>query len=63
MPLFEYRCPKCNTEFERLLKHSERDDAQACPNEACDEKQAKKLISRSSFSLKGGGWADDGYSS
>lgn len=63
MPLYEYRCPnpKCGHEFERLLKHSERDDPQPC--EKCGEKQAKKLISRSSFSLKGGGWADDGYSS
>jgi len=63
MPMYEYRCPKCGHEFERLLKHSERDDPQPCPNEKCGEKQAKKLISRSSFSLKGGGWADDGYSS
>ena len=58
-----YRCPKCSTEFERLLRVSERDDPQPCPNKGCDEKHTKKMISRTSFSLKGGGWADDGYSS
>lgn len=63
MPLFEYRCPKCNTEFERLVKHCDRDAPQPCSNEDCDETQTKKLVSRSSFMLKGGGWADDGYSS
>jgi putative FmdB family regulatory protein len=61
MPIYEYRCPKCGTEFERLLKHSERDNPQPCPK--CDEKQTEKQISRTSFMLKGGGWADDGYSS
>lgn len=62
MPLYEYRCPKCGTEFERLLSHTKRNDPQPCPNDQCDEKEAKKLISRTSFSLKGGGWASDGYS-
>lgn len=63
MPIFEYRCAKCGIKFERLLRSRERNEQQACPNEKCDEKEAKKLISRSSFMLKGGGWADDGYSS
>jgi putative FmdB family regulatory protein len=62
MPMYEYRCPKCDTRFERLLRLSERDDPQPCPNEKCDEKETQKMISRTSFSLKGGGWASDGYS-
>lgn len=62
MPMYEYHCPKCDTRFERLLRLSEREEPQSCPNEECDEKETKKLISRTSFSLKGGGWASDGYS-
>lgn len=62
MPMYEYRCPKCGTQFEKLVRLSEAEDPQACPNDSCDEKAAKRLISRTSFSLKGGGWASDGYS-
>ena len=61
MPLYEYKCPKCGHEFERLLRVSQRDDKQACPK--CDSKETVKKMSRTSFSLKGGGWAEDGYSS
>lgn len=63
MPLFEYRCQKCGTEFERLLRHSERDKPQKCVNPKCGSMETKKKISRTSFSLKGGGWASDGYAS
>ena len=45
MPMYEYRCPKCDTRFERLLRLSERDDPQPCPNEKCDEKETQKMIS------------------
>lgn len=62
MPLYEYRCPKCGTQFEKRVRFSEAEEPQACPNESCDEKDSKRLISRTSFSLKGGGWASDGYS-
>lgn len=59
MPLYEYKCPKCSKEFERLLGHKEADKPQECPK--CQTKECKKQISRTSFSLKGGGWAADGY--
>ncbi len=59
MPLFEYRCEKCEKRFERLLKHDERENPQSCPE--CDSKNCKKMISQTSFALKGGGWAEDGY--
>ena len=62
MPMYEYRCQKCGTEFEKLLRLSECDDPQSCPNEDCGEAETKRLVSRTSFSLKGGGWASDGYS-
>jgi putative FmdB family regulatory protein len=62
MPMYEYRCPKCGAEFEKLLRVSERDEPQPCSNKECDVKEVNKMISRTSFSLKGGGWASDGYS-
>jgi len=60
MPLFEYRCPKCKHEFEKLVSGRDREKLPDCPK--CKESKMQKLVSRSSFSLKGGGWADDGYS-
>ena len=60
MPIYEYGCGVCGHTFERLQKVSD-DPVQDCPE--CDATgQVKKLISRSSFVLKGGGWYADGYS-
>ena len=59
MPLFEYECRKCGHEFERLVGSLERERSQPCPK--CKAKESKKRISRTSFLLKGGGWASDGY--
>lgn len=61
MPLFEYRCPKCKHQLEKLVSGKDRDKLPRCPK--CKEPEMQKLVSRSSFALKGGGWADDGYSS
>ena len=66
MPIYEYRCQKCGFKFEIKQKIDEK-----APN--CDNKiisgsverlcggKCEKLISKSSFSLKGGGWYKDGY--
>ena len=59
MPIYEYGCQGCGHTFERLQKVSD------APIEDCPECEAggsvKKLISRSSFVLKGGGWYKDHY--
>lgn len=60
MPLFVYRCAKCEIEQEFLVKRDESDAPQNC--EVCDQKLEKQL-SLSSFQLKGGGWYRDLYSS
>ncbi len=52
MPIYEYRCSKCGKEFEEWQKFSDP-PVDACP--ACGGK-ASRLISHSSFVLKGTGW-------
>lgn len=59
MPIYEYGCEACGHTFERLQKVSD-DPVKNCPE--CDgQDTVKKLISRSSFVLKGGGWYKDHY--
>jgi len=58
MPLYEYRCDACGHTFELLQKVSERPKS-TCP--VCRGK-LQKLVSRTSFQLKGGGWYAQGYS-
>ena len=60
MPLYEYVCKACDHEFEREQSISE-DPVKTCPK--CKAQKAKRLISRTSFVLKGGGWYSDLYSS
>jgi len=53
MPIYEYGCPKCGKIFEEWLKPGEADAGRACPE--CGQ-AASRLISNTSFILKGGGW-------
>ena len=52
MPVYEYECMECRRVEEALQKISDP-PLQECPN--CKGK-LKKLISQSSFHLKGSGW-------
>ena len=58
VPIYEYRCPDCGHEFEQLQRMSD-DPITDCPE--CSMSGVKKLISRTSFVLKGGGWYKDHY--
>lgn len=60
MPIYEYQCEEedCEERVEMIRKHAEADDPVECPK--CS-KPMKRSISQTSFSLKGGGWASDGY--
>jgi putative FmdB family regulatory protein len=51
MPIYEYECPKCGT-IEVMRKISEK-PLKKCPY--CRSK-IKKLVSQTSFHLKGTGW-------
>lgn len=52
MPIYEYRCDKCGHEFEEWQKFSDP-VVDTCPT--CGGK-SHRLISQSSFHLKGSGW-------
>lgn len=64
MPMYEYKCLKCGHTFDKIQSFDS-------PNPACqklleDQKhfcdgETERLISRSNFALKGGGWYSDGY--
>jgi len=57
MPIYEYHCTACEENFEISQKMSDAPLA-ACPS--CDGK-VEKLISQSSFVLKGTGWYKTDY--
>lgn len=60
MPIYEYECPT-HGRFEVQQRITEN-ALSTCTVEACGE-PVRKLISSTSFALKGGGWYADGYSS
>ena len=67
MPLYEYKCRKCGHTFERLTNFGAENPE--CLNK-CEGKdppycggETARLISKGSFTLKGGGWEKDGYRS
>jgi len=58
MPIYEYRCLKCEEVFEELQSFSDK-ELKICP---CGKKgKVEKLISLSSFQLKGDGWYSTDY--
>jgi putative FmdB family regulatory protein len=59
MPVYEYECKACEKVFEVQQKMAD------APLTNCPECNGhiSKLMSMSSFQLKGGGWYADGYSS
>lgn len=60
MPIYEYRCEKCGNEIEVMHKVSDP-SPQVCPK--CNEHALARMMSRTSFQLKGGGWGSDLYAS
>jgi len=58
MPTYEYQCKACGKEFELEQRITEK-PIKKCPS--CGKFQVRRLISNTSFVLRGGGWYSDGY--
>ena len=59
MPLYEYACEACGHHLEAQQKMA---DAALCTCPSCGKDELQRLISATSFVLKGSGWYKDGYS-
>lgn len=59
MPIYEYRCKKCNTDF-TVLKMSSRQEETACP--ACGSRDVARKLSSFSCSASSGGFSGGGFS-
>ena len=57
MPIYEFRCSHCGSDFEKLMRMS--DAFPPCPK--CGAGDVTKLVSAAAFVLKGGGWYKDHY--
>lgn len=59
MPVYEYHCNSCERDFEyqQRMSDPEKDICEACGG------ALERVISRTAFALKGGGWYKDLYSS
>lgn len=60
MPIYEYVCNKCGTHLELLQKVGDPAPKRCA---ACKKGKMEKLISRTSFQLKGSGWYVNDYAS
>ena len=58
MPIFEYRCKACGEEMD-YFHRSRNEPKPVC--QKCGEDALERLISLSSFQLKGGGWYVSDY--
>jgi putative FmdB family regulatory protein len=59
MPTYEYLCDGCGERFERRQRIT-AEPITECPS--CDARRVRRLISASSFQLKGSGWYLTDYS-
>lgn len=57
MPIYEYQCGACGHQLEVIQKVNDA-ELKTCPK--CGKAQLTKLISSSSFQLKGSGWYKTG---
>ena len=58
MPTYNYKCSECDHQFETFQSMKD-EPLKTCPE--CSKDTLDKLVSPSTFVLKGGGWYKDGY--
>ena len=59
MPIYEFRCIDCGHRSEKLVRNELA--IADCTCDECDSSKLERLMSSSTFILKGGGWYADGY--
>ena len=59
MALYEFKCDKCGKVMSESLPISSKKETTVCIY--CNEYGARKILSQSTFVLKGGGWYNEGY--
>ena len=60
MPIYNYRCDECGYALQVTAKMSDPPQTD-CPE--CGVSALRRLVSKTGFRLKGGGWYDTGYAS
>lgn len=60
MPFYDYKCKECKALLEDVKQGINEKRLTICPK--CKEEALERLISKTSFALKGKGWGDQGYS-
>lgn len=58
MPIYEYRCESCGNVFDKFVRRR-GNDPDECPE--CSSEEIDRLISNTSFKLKGSGWYETDY--
>jgi putative FmdB family regulatory protein len=53
VPIYEYQCANCNHKLE-CIQRVDDNPLLTCPN--CNTDNLRKLVSKTSFRLKGSGW-------
>ncbi len=65
MPIYDYRCKNCNHEYETMstsIREAEEvEEKLKCPLCGSTDKE-RQIAKKTSFTLKGRGWARDRYS-
>jgi len=60
MPTYEYECTNCDSIWEVEQRITDESISTCCK---CSHDTAKRIISKTSFTLTGAGWYADGYTS
>lgn len=58
VPIYEYKCLDCGNQFEKIHKYS---DSRAFICEKCGSRKTERVMSLSSFRLKGNGWYETDF--
>lgn len=53
MPTYQYACPDCGSEFEKVQKFTD-DPVKKCPT--CGKRHVYRVVSKVAVSFKGSGW-------